>query len=158
MLPQFHFLLGIIFVAILYFFFSPIISLFGLAVILLSSVLIDIDHYVYYVYKKKDLNPFKAHKWYLKNIKKFHSMSKEQKKKFYIGFYFFHGIESLIILLFLGFYISPIFIFIFIGFFFHLSIDFIADIILEERFGKISVIYTLISLKKLVHIEEVKNY
>jgi len=155
MLPQTHFILGIIFVILLYFLFSPIISIFGLAIILLSSVLIDIDHYVYYIFKKKDLNLFTAHKWYIKNIRKLYSMNKEQKKKVYLGFYFFHGIESLIILFFLGFYLSPIFNLIFIGFLFHLFVDFISEIMFEHRFGKLSVIYDLFTFRKLTNLDTI---
>ncbi len=155
MLPQIHFILGIVFVAILYFFFSPIISIFGLTIILLSSVVIDIDHYIYYIFKKNDLNPFTAYKWYIKNIRKLYSMSKEQKKKIYLGFYFLHGVESLIILLFLGFYLYPIFNFIFIGFLFHLFVDFITEIMFEQRFSKLSVIYNLFIFKKLTNLDAI---
>lgn len=154
MLPRTHFLLGIIFVAILYFFFYPVISIFGLTIILLSSVLIDIDHYIYYIFKKRDWNPFRAHKWYIKNIRKLYSLSKKQTKAFYLGLYFFHGIEILIILFLLGNYISQFFNFILIGFLFHLSMDFITEIIFEQRFDKISFIYNLLTFRKLKDLEE----
>ncbi len=152
MRPQIHFLLGIIFVIFLYFFFFPIISVFGLTIIFLSSVLIDIDHYIYYVFKKKDLNPFKAYEWYKKYTCKFCSLPNEKQKKLFLGFYFLHGIEILLLFLFLG-YISQFFIFIFIGFFFHWSVDLISDIIWKRRLDKLSIIYNILNFRKLTPLE-----
>ncbi len=153
MLPQSHFILGVFFVVFLYFFFSPTISIFGLGVILLSSVLIDFDHYVYYILKKKNLNLLEMYKWYIKYSRKICSLDKKERKKVYLGIYFLHGVESLTLLFFLGTYISQFFIFIFIGFFFHLVMDFIAEIIFEQRIDKISFIYNFFAFKKLKHIE-----
>lgn len=155
MLPKIHFILGIIFVAILYFFFSPIISPFGLAIILLSSVFIDADHYVYYVFRKKNLNPFKSHEWYIQNVRKVYSLNKENREKVYLGLYFFHGVESLITLFIFGIF-YPIFTFVLIGFIFHLTVDFISEIILKDRLDKISFIYNIFAFKKLINIEDLK--
>ncbi len=153
--PQIHFILGIFFVVILYFLFSPVISVFGLTIIFLSSVLIDADHYIYYIFRKKDLNIFKAYKWHKKNTCRFCSLPKETQKKLYIGFYFLHGIETLILLFFLGVYLSPVFILILIGFLFHLFVDFATEVIYEQRFSKLSVIYNLFSFRKLTNFETV---
>ncbi len=144
-----HFLLGAIFAILLYFFFSPIISLFGILVIFLSSVLIDVDHYLYYLYQKGDFSLIKAYKWYMSNIWKFHSLTKEQQKKVYIGFYIFHGVEVLIILFLLGVYVSQFFSLIFIGFFFHLSSDLVSEIIAKQRIDKISLIHNYFMIRKL---------
>lgn len=153
MLPKTHFILGIIFVSCLYLFFYPYISILGLLVIFLSSVLIDIDHYFYYIFKKRDLNLFRAYKWYIKNARKLCSLKREQMKNLYIGIYFFHGVEILIILLLLGIYIHSFFIFIFFGFLFHLVVDILAGILFEQRFDKISFIYNILTFKKLTPIE-----
>ncbi len=153
--PQVHFILGIPFIAILYFFFSPVISVFGLTIIFLSSVLIDADHYIYYIFKKKNFNPFKSYEWYKKNTCTFCSLPKEKQKEFYLGFYFLHGIETLILLFFLGVYLSPVFILILIGFLFHLFVDFSTEVIYEQRFSKLSVIYNLFSFRKLTNFEAV---
>ena len=155
MFPKTHFLLGILFVICLYVFFYPLISIFGLLIIFLSSVFIDIDHYFYYIFRKKDLNPFRAHEWYIKNMRRFHSLDKKQMKNFYLGFYFLHGIESLIILFLLGIYLSPIFNFILIGFLFHLIMDFIAEVIFEQRIDKISFIYNILTFGKLINIDTI---
>ena len=152
---KYHFSFGIIFTILLYFLFSPIIPPWGLLIIFLSSFLIDIDHYFYYIYKKGDFSLIKAYRWYIKNARKFCSMSKEKRKQVYLGIYIFHGIEPLIILFLLGFYLSPLFNFILIGFLFHLSIDLISEIILKQRIDKISVIQNFLTTKKLTNFEEV---
>jgi len=150
-----HFLLGIIFIILLYFLFYPIISLFGLLVIFLSSFLIDIDHYFYYIYKKRDFSLIRAYKWYMTTMHRFCSLPPEKQKKLYIGFYIFHGIEILIILFLLGFYVSKIFIFVLIGFFFHLSTDLISEIIFGQRIDKIFLFQNLLAMRKLTNFEKI---
>jgi hypothetical protein len=154
---KFHFLSGFIFTILLYFLFYPVIPFFGLLIIFLSSFLMDADHFFYYIFKKRDFNLIRAYKWYIENTKKFCSSSKEKQKKIYIGFYIFHGIEILIILFLLGFYISPIFNFILIGFLFHLSVDLISEIIFEQRIDKISLIQNYLAIRKLTHIDVYKD-
>jgi hypothetical protein len=152
---KFHILLGIV-SSILLHFLLPGLNSLNILILFFSSFLIDIDHYLYYVYKKKNLNPYKAYKWFKKNIRKFHfSLNKEQQKKTYVGIYLFHGIESLIILFLLGNYFSFLFFFVLIGFIFHLSIDLIYEKILHQRLDKFSFIYNCISFKKFIFIEEI---
>jgi len=152
---KYHFFFGILLTILLYFLFSPIISLFGLLIIFLSSFLIDVDHYLYYLCKKGDFSLIRAYKWYVKNSHKFCLVPLDKRKNFYLGFYVFHGIEPIIILFFLGFYISQFFTFILIGFFFHLSADLISEIIFRQRIDKISVIQNLLLMRKLTNFEEV---
>lgn len=149
MLPKYHILIGFIFTALLFFIF-PELSFFGLAIIFLSSVLIDIDHVLYYFFRKKDINPFKAYRWYLTRCKKFHLLSKEQKKNFYSGFYLFHGIEWLIILFLLGNYIFSFFLFICIGFSLHFILDTIYEIYDRRTTDKISLIFNYYRSKELI--------
>ncbi len=151
---QYHFFFGILFAALLYFLFSPIISLLGLLIIFLSSVFIDVDHYFYYIYKRRNLSPIKAYRWYMRSVHKFRSIPKERRKEIYIGFCIFHGIEMLIILFLLGLYVSPIFNFILIGFLFHLSADLVSETILGQRLDKISIIQNFLRNKKLVSLED----
>ncbi len=154
---KYHLFFGLIFTAILYFIFSPIVSFFGLLIIFLSSFLIDVDHYLYYVFRKKDISLKRAYKWYIKYSCKFCHIPLKIRKNYYLGFYIFHGIEPLITLFLLGFYVSPIFTFILIGFFFHLSTDLVAEIILGQRIDKVSVIQNFISTRKLKNFEEVEE-
>jgi len=154
---KFHFLFGIIFLVLLYFLFSSIISFWGLLIIFLSSFLIDIDHYFYYIYKKGDFSLVRAYKWYIKNAHKFYFLSKEKRKQIYLGFYIFHGIEPLIILFFLGLYVSQFFNFVLIGFLFHLSTDLISEIILKQRIDKVFLIQNYIITRKLTDLEEIDS-
>jgi|SRR3989344_1089013 len=124
MLPTTHIISGLIFSVVLFLFF-PQIGFLGLLIIFLSSFLIDVDHYFYYVYKKRDLSLKKSIKWYYLNIEKFKKMSQKQKDNIFMGICLFHGIETIIIL-FLLYIISPIFnflIFIILGFIFHQILD-----------------------------------
>lgn len=154
---KYHLLFGILFTILLYFLFSSIISIFGLAIIFLSSFLIDVDHYLYYVFRKKDFSLKRAYKWYVKNTHKFCSLPLEKRNKFYIGIYIFHGIEFLIILFLLGTFVSQIFIFILVGFWFHLFMDLISEIVLKQRIDKLSVIQNFVLMERLTNFEEIDS-
>ena len=126
MYPKQHIIFGLFFSLILFLLF-PKIGFFGAVVIFASSVLIDVDHYIYYVFKKKDFSLKRAYIWNVEISKKFCHLSKEQRKKFHKPFHFFHGIEILIVLFFLGI-IYSFFFFILIGFSFHLILDFFYEV------------------------------
>src|SRR3989339_877938 len=96
MLPRKHFILGLIFSGILVYFFD--FSLIAGAIVLLSSVLIDIDHYFYYVHKKNDWGLKNSYNWFVEHGKKLKRLDLKERKKIYTGFYFLHGIEVLFIL------------------------------------------------------------
>ena len=153
MRPLKHLILGIA-LAVLIFLVFPSISILGLVIIFLSSVLIDVDHYIYYVYKRKKISPIKAYKWYTENRRKSCSIPKEQKGKIHFGTYFLHGIEILIILLLLGFFVSDVFYFILIGFTFHLLVDLSVEIICYNIYNKVSVIYAFLKSKGLTFIDD----
>ena len=55
MLPKYHIIFGFLFSLILFIFF-PFIGLGGFLIIFASSVLIDVDHYAYYLFKNKILS------------------------------------------------------------------------------------------------------
>ncbi len=148
MLPKYHIFFGIIFILVLYFLF-PQLSLLSLLVIFLSNVFIDIDHGLYYLLKKKDINPLRCYNWYKDNIRKTLSLPMKERKKIYSGFYLFHGIEILAILFFLGRYINPLFTMILIGFSFHMLIDIPDEIYKKRTIHKISLVYNLYKWKEL---------
>jgi len=153
MLPQTHAVIGIFFAAAVFLLF-PSIGILGAAIIFLSSVLIDVDHYIYYVFKKKDFSLFRAYHWYRKNSKKHCSKPKKEKKKIHFGTFFLHGIEILIILFILGNFVSSIFYFILIGFTLHLICDLPVEIIFDNRFDKLSVIYAYLRSKGLTFVDD----
>ncbi len=153
MLPQEHLVLGIV-LGLLIFLYFPSFGLLNISIIVLSSVLIDVDHYLYYVYKKNDKSVIRAYRWYMVTHRKCKTLSKEQKKKIHFGTFFLHGIEVLIILLVLGFFVSDIFYFILLGFTFHLLVDLSVEIVLHDDFSKVSIIYTFLRGRKLKFIDE----
>jgi hypothetical protein len=148
-------MLGILFSGICFILF-PRIGLVSAGIIFLSSVLIDFDHYSFYVIKKKDISLKNAHKWFMKNVQIIHSFPRQKRNKIYCGFYFLHGIEVLVILLFLTIF-SKYFFFIFIGFSFHLLLDFFAESFWIDRFDKFSIINDFFKFKKLGSIDDVKD-
>lgn len=144
MLPKHHLILGIFFCLILYFFNF---SFFSLVIIFLSSVLIDIDHYLWYVFGKKQFSLKQAYSWFIKTGKYYDNLPEKQRKKLYVGVFPLHSIEFLLPLFILGF-VSPFFLFIFIGFIFHSICDLISEIWGPQRGTyKISIFYTLITRK-----------
>ncbi|MDP2673070.1 MAG: hypothetical protein Q8O84_04625, partial [Nanoarchaeota archaeon] len=60
MLPKYHVLFGFLFSLILFLIF-PFIGLSGFLIIFISSVLIDIDHYLFYVFKNRIFSINKAY-------------------------------------------------------------------------------------------------
>ena len=118
MLTKQHFILNLIISLILLLFIEPIYVL----IIFLSSILIDMDHYLYYVFKKKRFSLKSSYNWYLIERKRFYDLSLKEKKKHRYFIFIFHGLESLTILLLLSLYV-PILFFIALGFFIHLIED-----------------------------------
>jgi hypothetical protein len=147
MLPKYHILFGFIFAVILYFIF-PNISFLGIVIIFLSSFLIDVDHILYYFFRKGNLNPFKAYRWYIDRAKKICKLPRQQKKNFYSGLYIFHGVEVLIFLFLLSHYF-PILFFVFLGFSLHFIIDFFHEIYDKATVDKSSLIWNYYRFRKL---------
>jgi hypothetical protein len=141
-----HIILGILFSIILFLIF-PQIGLVGFSLIFLSTVLIDVDHYLYYVKKKKDFSLRNAYKWFMKNHANCLKLPKEQRGKNYAGFFVLHGIEILIVLLLLTF-VSNYFFFVFIGFSFHLLFDILDQTSYKKTIDRLSVIYDYTHYKK----------
>lgn len=107
-----HTLFGLVFAFVIWILF-PQVNFLSALIIFFSSVLIDIDHFLFYVFKEKDtsLSLRKAVDWFLKQTK--------SPKPFST---IFHSVEFLLILAILSFY-SKIVFFIFLGFVFHLITD-----------------------------------
>lgn len=144
--PTQHLIFGIIFSSLILFLF-PQIGLTGFLIILSSTVLIDVDHYLYYVYKKKDFSLRNAYKWFIENKKKLLSLPWKQRNKFQTGFYFLHGIEVLLILLILWIFVSKYFLFVFAGFAFHLLLDSIDQTTYWDRISKVSLVNDYLKFK-----------
>ena len=124
MYPSKHIVFGLIFSLLVYFTF-PQIDTLGFFTIWLASFLIDVDHYIFYVFTKKDLSLIKSHSWFMKESAKSFSLSKEDRKNFSKQIpCIFHGIETIAILFLLSF-VNRFFLYVLIGFIFHEILDFI---------------------------------
>ena len=113
MYPRWHILFGLIFSIAVYLLFP--ITLLQASIIFLSSILIDIDHYLFYVKRKKDFSLPKAYRWHIHLGK-----IKANKKK--SAMMFMHTIEFLILIAILSYFFN-IFIYILIGLLFHMILD-----------------------------------
>ncbi|MBI2004016.1 hypothetical protein HYS72_00975 [Candidatus Pacearchaeota archaeon] len=145
MLPKYHLVLGFLFSLVLFIFF-PFISLLGFLIIFASSVLIDVDHYLYYVFKNKIFSINKAYNSFFEQRKKLLAKSLEEKRTKIANplMYLFHGIEVLLIIFILGIFVNKIFLFIFIGFSFHLFLDIVEQIYYGFRIAKVSLIFDFV--------------
>jgi hypothetical protein len=148
MLPRKHILFGIFTVVILYLLF-PKITFFNLVILFFSSFLIDVDHYFYYILKKKDLNLTHCYNWYKQNVKRTLSLPMNERKKIYSGFYIFHGIEWIIILFLLGTYFYSPLLYVSLGFLLHFVIDAPHEFYIKRTLDKSSLIYNVYRFRKL---------
>ena len=146
MLPKYHIFIGAIISLIFYYAFD--IPIFYSMVFFFSSFLIDIDHYLFYAYKTKNLSLKKSYEWYKKRKEKWKALTLKQKNSSKIMHFFFHGFEFLFIFLVLSFF-SQIFFYALLGFLIHLTLDYI-EIIYENDplFIKFSQIYIFFSNTK----------
>lgn len=84
----------------------------------IGGVLFDVDHYLNYVVKKRDLSLRRAHTWY-SNLTK--DIQTEPKR--YLALHIFHTIEFMFLLLALGYIFDNYFLFL--GVLFHNFLDLI---------------------------------
>ncbi len=125
----------------------PQMGLVGASIIFLSSVLIDVDHYLYFVFVKKDLSLPRAFKWFKRTHYYLMKLSIKERQKHNEAFLFLHGIEPLILLFlfskiwFFSFYIA-------LGFIIHLFLDYIASINFKHRLDKVFVFHEFLKYKK----------
>ncbi len=116
MLPKWHVFLGLVFSLVLWAFF-PDIRWYFILVLFLSSVLIDFDHYMTFIWKKGSWSLPDAFDYYIKQIDTIISERKRgiiRKGDFII----FHTIEFHAVVLALGF-LYPVFLYVLAGMVFH---------------------------------------
>lgn len=148
MLPKWHILLGAVFSFLIYYLFSLTLAQF--LIIFISSFMIDIDHYLFYIFLKKKFNPYQAYKWFFDGMKEYLKLAIEERKRFKKCIFIFHGIEFWIIFAGLCF-VNKVFLWILIGVMFHMILDFAEIFYYKEPFySKFSQIYVFIKNKYLV--------
>jgi len=136
MLPKYHILLGFLFTILLK--LATDLDNVALGIIFLSTFLIDVDHYLIYVLRKKDFDFDNAYDWFIELEKK------DKKLKF---LYVFHTLEFFIMILILGLYFD-FFNYVLIGFLFHLSFDIVKAIAIKRWNRYSSIIYFIIKHRK----------
>ena len=115
MLIQYHFLVGLIVSLLLY----PVYG-FNVLIIFFTNILLDVDHYILYIFKFKSFNIVKAHDYFF-----------NEEKPFLL---FFHTVEFLLVLLLISFY-SKLAFFALIGVVTHFLLD-IYEEIREKHIGR----------------------
>ncbi len=138
MFPRIHILFGAIFSILIYFILH--FTILSIILIFLASVFIDVDHYLWYINRKKEFSLKKAF-YFHKNLPINH------KPVMHI----FHNIEFLAIISILSYFYN-IFLFILIGILFHLILDLIA-MLHEKHIGReFSLIRYIISRDKTKYL------
>jgi len=120
MLPRWHIFWGLIFTGIIWL-SSPSIEYYYLIILFLSTVLLDIDHYINAAYKEKNLSLRKAFSYYSRLNKriKFQELKGIRKKE---DFHPLHTVEFHLVIAILAYFFTP-FIFVFLGIVFHSLLD-----------------------------------
>ena len=149
MFPKIHVLSGFL-VGLVILIFLPKLGIIGPIILFFASFLIDFDHYLYYVFLKKDMSLKNTFIWFVEKRKEYLYLTKEEKKKYYFCFCCFHGVESIILFCVFGIFLHNYFYFVAGGIFLHLILDLVEAAFIDKYpFTKWSVIYTFFKIKKL---------
>jgi len=145
MFPIYHAVFSLIFSIILY--ALKIFTLSEMMVIFLAAVLIDIDHYFFYIFKNKNLNPWKAYRWFVDRHEKIRKMKPEERSRYKEAIIIFHGLEFYIPLIIISLF-SRTALLILIGVIFHVLLDMFDGAMSDSPvYPKISQIYSAITNK-----------
>lgn len=153
MLPKQHFIFGAIASLILYFVF-PEFGILNWAIFLMASIFIDVDHYLYYAYRKKDWSLWNAVRWFFDRRNMVIRAGSNFRRNVYSAFCFFHGVEVLGVFVALGYYFWNGFYFVSFGLLFHLILDYTDQIIHGTRFDKVSIVWDFFRYRRLVFIDD----
>jgi len=129
MSPKWHFLIGVI--ASGFFAIFSNFSTLEIALVFISSIAIDVDHYIWFALQTKNYSFFDAVKWWGKNRDAAHNLSKQKRSEYGWGVFIFHSLFFVIVLLLLS-KIYLFFLFIALGTILHLITDYMAVIYFRE--------------------------
>ncbi|MDP2628707.1 MAG: hypothetical protein Q8P15_02290 [Nanoarchaeota archaeon] len=90
----------------------------------------------------------------MENEKKYLSLPREKRGKYYGGICIFHGIEILFAVFLIGIFLSKYFLFLFVGMSFHLLLDILDGTTFSDRIDKVSLTHDFFKFKKLRYVEE----
>lgn len=147
MYPLTHAIFGAL-VSLLIWAIFPSITWWQILLIFASSILIDVDHYLWYAVKKKDWSLRRAYNWHMKKSEIFRKMPEKERSKYKHLVMILHGAEFWIFVILLIF-LDEVFLFILIGIAIHMVLDYIDLYRLRIPFyTKISQIAVLVKNKK----------
>lgn len=144
--PSWHIFFGFFFCLFLFFAF-PDTSLMNISLVFFSSVLIDVDHYLFYLFTTKNFSLRRAYAHFIEQKRKWKEFGKDPKYVQPIYLLIFHGLEVLVILFIFSFFFKP-FYFVFIGFSFHLFLDLIEQAVYSNQHQKFSLVNDFLKYKK----------
>lgn len=101
-----------------------IFRFFSGAIVLLSTIFIDLDHVLIYFLETKNINPFKFWAWSMRRKKYYNSLSWPDREKLKSPHFILHGVEFVFILILLAL-IHNFFFWVLLGIVFHIILDFI---------------------------------
>lgn len=141
MFPKHHLILGI-FLSLILLLLFPGLGFLGVLLIFLSSFLIDVDHYLYYVYNQRDWSLKRAYKWFIKRREAYYKLPEKEVGKYKQIILIFHGVECWALIFLISLIFNPVFL-IFFGIMFHLLLDFAESlyygISISDKFSQIYV-------------------
>jgi len=147
MYPSTHTIVGAI-VSLLIWALFPSLAWWQIFIIFASSILIDVDHYLWYAIKKHDWNLRRAYNWHVEKSILFKKMSEKERSKYRHQIMILHGIEFWILLILLIF-LDEVFLFVLIGIAIHMILDYIDMYRWNVPFySKISQVYTHVMNKR----------
>jgi len=143
--PSWHIFLGFLFSVFLIFLF-PEVGVANLTLLFLASILIDVDHYLFYIYEKRGFNLRKAYDYFMEHKKKWGEFGNKVHDTS-PSFFIFHGVEVLLLLFALSFFFKPLY-FIFIGFSFHILLDLVEQAVYSNKSQKLSIVNDFLNYKR----------
>tara|TARA_Y100000310_G_C20631812_1_gene789057 strand:+ start:411 stop:863 length:453 start_codon:yes stop_codon:yes gene_type:complete len=138
MFPKYHIIINLLISLPLLFIINP----FFILIFFLSSFLIDVDHYLYYIVQENSFSLKKAYNWFVIRDSKWRKLSIKERRKHAYSIVIFHGLEIIAILSLLSAFYYPFF-FIALGFFVHLVEDAIEEVPLGTIKRKLFLIYSI---------------
>lgn len=128
MLPHYHFIFSLIVVFIL---LLLKFQWWQIALFFIAAFFIDIDHYFYFIYKKKSWNLKEAYLYFYNFNKRFKKGNNRKNKVELLMI--FHNIETLILFIILTFISFNIFFPLLLGIIVHYSLDTIVMLTCKEK-------------------------
>lgn len=146
MLPKYHLIIGGIVSILLYLLVH--ISMIEAFIVFLASFLIDVDHYLLYVFRTKDFSLQRSMEYFYQRRKYLLLLTPHERKRYKKAIFLFHGIECWAIIGALS-YFYPFLVFVLLGIAIHIILDYLDLFMIgDPLYGKFSQIYVWFTNRK----------